>query len=124
MIFNWNEGPLANGLQCYRSQQFWHAHEHWEAVWLQCEEPDKTFLQALIQVTAAFHHLQQGNLAGLASLLKRALSRLESFPQQYGGIDVNILRETIRAWLQALGHDLVPPQLPHPRIYWDPLPPM
>jgi predicted metal-dependent hydrolase len=116
MQFDWTHGPLADGLQCYRNQEFWLAHEHWEAVWLKCEEPDKTFLQALIQVTAAFHHLQRGNLIGLASLLERALRRLDPYPVTYGGIDVEALRNSIRLWLHSLESG-IPPQLPFPLIY-------
>ena len=117
MTFDWTQGELANGLSCYRKQEFWVAHEHWEAVWLQCDEPDKTFLQAIIQVTAAFHHLQKGNLRGLASLLKKALGRLDNFPHSYNGIAVEPLRESIRLWLQALENGHPSRQLPFPKIF-------
>jgi predicted metal-dependent hydrolase len=117
MQFDWTHGALADGLQCYRNQEFWLAHEHWEAVWLKCEEPDKTFLQALIQVTAAFHHLQRGNLTGLASLLKGALRRLDPFPAAYGGIDVEGLKNSIRLWLNSLENGTPSPQIPFPQIF-------
>ncbi|HKF46388.1 MAG TPA: DUF309 domain-containing protein [Terracidiphilus sp.] len=102
MIFDWSRGELAEGLQCYRNQQFWQAHEHWEGVWLKCSEPDKTFLQALIQVTAAFHHVQRKNYIGASSLLTRALRRLEPYPEEYGAIAVGELRNSVRAWLENL----------------------
>jgi uncharacterized protein len=103
MLLDWTTGPLAEGLSCYQKQEFFDAHEHWEAVWLKCEEPEKTFLQSLIQVTAAFHHLKRGNLAGTASLLRRALRRLDDFPAEYEGVAVDNLRASIRRWLEALG---------------------
>lgn len=102
VALDWSCGALAEGLQCYKSEEFFLAHEHWEGVWLKCEEPDKTFLQALIQITAAFHHLQRRNFIGAASLLRRALHRLDAFPAVYGGIEVEDLRESVRAWLLAL----------------------
>ena len=102
MTFDWSSGPLAEGLACYRSQRFWHAHEHWEEVWLQCQEPDKTFLQALIQITAAFHHFQRDEFPGAISLLGKALRRLERYPDEFGGVAVEILRENLREWLRAL----------------------
>jgi uncharacterized protein len=98
----WKQGSLAEGLACYRRQEFFEAHEHWEAVWLRLEEPEKSFMQAVIQVTAAFHHLQAANPAGAISLLQRALRRLEECPAQFGGIAVARLREQIREWLGAL----------------------
>jgi hypothetical protein len=105
MALDWSCGALAEGLRCYRNEEFFLAHEHWEGIWLRCEEPEKTFLQALIQVTAAFHHLQRNNVIGSASLLRAALRRLDPFPAAYGGIAVERLRENIRAWLVALDGD-------------------
>jgi uncharacterized protein len=100
--FDWKSGALAEGLRCYRSRQFWLAHEHWESVWLRLEEPQKSFLQALIQTTAAFHHLQAGNIRGAVSLLRRALLRLEPYPASFEAIDLAQLRREAGAWLQAL----------------------
>jgi uncharacterized protein len=112
---DWSSGALAEGLACYRRTEFFEAHEHWESVWLQLEEPEKSFLQAVIQTTAAFHHLQAGNWAGADSLLQRALRRLEQCPACFGGIDVEPLRAEIRAWVVALesGGGPYPERVPH-----------
>jgi hypothetical protein len=50
MTLDWNLGALADGLRCYRTQEFFAAHEHWESVWRKCQGPEKSFLQALIQI--------------------------------------------------------------------------
>ena len=102
MTLDWSTAPLAEGLRCYRTQQFFEAHEHWEAVWLTLREPEKSFLQALIQITAAFHHLQRGNRHGAISLLRRSLRRIESAPSHFCGVSVIPLREQVRDWLKAL----------------------
>jgi hypothetical protein len=116
MALDWSCGALAEGLQCYNSQEFFLAHEHWESIWLASEQPDKTFLQALIQITAAFHHLQRNNPAGTASLLRAALKRLDPYPEIYGPVDVAALRESVRAWLNALAQQDVAPDLAIPQI--------
>lgn len=116
MTIDWNQLELAEGLRCYRNRDFFEAHEHWEAVWLRAAEPEKTFLQALIQTTAAMHHFQRGNLIGTASLLRGALRRLEPLPGQFGGVAVESLRQSIRAWLRALEQSESSPRLPFPRI--------
>ena len=116
MSLDWSCGVLAEGLRCYNSGEFFLAHEHWEDVWLKCEEPEKTFLQALIQIAAAFHHFQRKNPRGTASLLRAALRRLDSFPANYGGIAVEALRKSVRAWLKALDREGASPQLPIPQI--------
>lgn len=102
MPFDWTSGALAEGLRCYQNSEFFLAHEHWESVWLTLQEPEKSFLQALIQTAAAFHHLQSGNSEGAASLLRRSLHRLELCPASFGGIAIDPVREEIREWLQAL----------------------
>jgi uncharacterized protein len=102
MTLDWSCGALAAGLKCYRSEEFFEAHEHWELVWLECAEPEKTFLQSLIQVSAAFHHLGRGNQTGARSLLTRALRRLERYPDRFGGVEVAGLRESLGAWLLAM----------------------
>ncbi|HUN83496.1 MAG TPA: DUF309 domain-containing protein [Terracidiphilus sp.] len=102
MPLDWSQGELAEGLRCYRAEQFFLAHEHWEAVWLQCCDPEKAFLQGLIQIAAAFHHLQRNNALGASSLLQGALRRLDPLPPHFGGIALGPLRENVRHWLQAL----------------------
>lgn len=97
---DWRNGALATGLSCYRKGEFFEAHEHWEAVWLAQGEPLKSFLQAVIQVTAACHHVQRGNPVGAVSLLTRSLHRLESCPAHFGGLDVVQLRTDIAQALQ------------------------
>jgi uncharacterized protein len=116
MQLEWRTGGLAQGLQCYQNCEFFDAHEHWESVWLTCHEPEKTFLQALIQTTAAFHHLERGNRAGTASLLRRALARLDTYPAEYEGVAVEALRAAIREWVSSLERDVTGPWPPFPLI--------
>ena len=116
MSLDWSCGPLAEGLHCYKSGEYFEAHEHWESVWLNCDEPEKTFLQALIQITAAFHHFQRKNFRGTASLLRAALRRLEPSPAAYGGIEVEGVRQSVRGWLRVLDRGELSMELPVPRI--------
>lgn len=102
MSLDWTRGDLHEGLRCFHSGAFFEAHEHWESVWLAAQEPEKTFLQGLIQVAAAFHHFQRGNNAGTISLLRSALRRLDTYPEAFAGVAVAPLRATIRLWLGAL----------------------
>jgi predicted metal-dependent hydrolase len=116
MPLDWSSEALAEGLHCYKSGEYFEAHEHWEGVWLKCEEPEKTFLQALIQITAAFHHLQRKNTKGTASLLRAALRRLEPFPSYYGGIEVEAVRESVREWVRLLDRGEQSMEMQIPRI--------
>ena len=90
------------GLNCFRHGQFFEAHEHWEAVWLRAEEPEKTFLQGLIQVAGSFFHFRRDNLGGARSMAKKALGRLDKYPENYGGVRLEALRANLRAYLITL----------------------
>ena len=102
MQFDWTQGALAEGLNLYHAGEFFAAHESWESVWLVAQEPEKKFLQALIEVTAAFHHLQRDNTLGASRLLERALVRLELYPATFCSISVTELCDDIREWQRAL----------------------
>jgi predicted metal-dependent hydrolase len=97
MEFDWTQGGLAEGLRRYNAGEYFTAHEAWETIWLEAQEPDRTFLQGLIQVTAAFHHLRRNNPVGTSRLLHAALRRLELYPACFGGISVTTLCSDIRS---------------------------
>jgi len=115
-LLDWDEDALAEGLRCYCNREFFAAHEHWESVWLRSDEPEKTFLQALIQIAAAFHHLQRGNRIGAASLLRAAYRRLQPYPAAFAALNVEAIRTSVRAWLAALEAGDSAPGLPFPAI--------
>ncbi len=115
MPLDWSTGGLAAGLACYRNQEFFETHEHWEDVWNRLVDPERLFLQALIQVSVAMHHYRNANRAGALSLLERALRKLQQYPERFGGVDVAGLRKDVRAWLDALQHAADCP-LPFPAI--------
>jgi predicted metal-dependent hydrolase len=114
--FDWTEGALAEGLRLYDAGEFFTAHEAWETVWLKLPEPEKTFLQGLIQVTAAFHHLQCDNRLGTTLLLQAALGRLDRYPEFFGGISLEVLRGDIRERLRMLEAGEPASRLNSPRI--------
>jgi uncharacterized protein len=91
---DWKGGKLAEGLRLYRAQQYFEAHEQWEAVWLRLDGAEKTFVQAMIQLTAALHHYQNANRSGAKTLLAAVRRRLdETNPEIQTGVE---------HWLAAL----------------------
>jgi uncharacterized protein len=116
MNFDWTQGELAEGLRRYRAGEFFAAHESWESLWLLAQEPEKMFLQGLIQVTAAFHHLQRNNPLGTLRLLQAALGKLERYPANFGSISVLLLCADIREWLKVLEAGAPEPQFGSVRI--------
>ena len=105
------------GFEAFNSAHYYEAHEHWEEVWLETPNPDKRFLQGLIQVAAAFHHHSRANLAGTRNLLHAGLLKLEAFPEIHGGLKIAALREAVHGWLAALDAGENPEASKIPRIH-------
>src|SRR3972149_3526254 len=69
-------GSFAQGIRLFNEEYFFEAHEHLEDLWHVERGEPRLFLQGLIQVCAAFHHFQNGNLAGAVALLLARRARL------------------------------------------------
>ena len=82
-----HRSSLEEGVALFNAQRFWHAHEAWERIWLAAEGTDKTFIQGLIQLAAAYHHVQRGTFRGGVRLFDAALSKLAPFPVHFLEVD-------------------------------------
>jgi predicted metal-dependent hydrolase len=103
------EERFREGVAHFNALEFWEAHESWEELWLAAETDHEQFLQGLIQLAAAYHHVKRGTFRGAVRLFEAALRRLSAFPQRFCGIDradaERAAREH-RAWIAArLGSD-------------------
>lgn len=78
---------LVEGIEKFNRREFWDAHEAWETIWLAAESEAKEFLQGLIQIAAAYHHVQRGTYRGGVRLFDSGLRRLRPFPNGYCGVD-------------------------------------
>ncbi|HTZ99343.1 MAG TPA: DUF309 domain-containing protein [Candidatus Aquilonibacter sp.] len=99
---NDDEKKFESGLAHFNSARFFEAHEAWEELWLAAAEPEKTYLQGLIQVAAAFHHQARGNPGGAQSLLAAGTAKLAHCPDEYRGLAVADLRGEIAQWVEIL----------------------
>ncbi|HEV2722559.1 MAG TPA: DUF309 domain-containing protein [Thermoanaerobaculia bacterium] len=75
------------GVAHFNATEFWHAHESWETLWLASTSDVKQFLQGLIQVAAAFHHVKRGTLSGATRLFEAGMAKLAPFPHGFCGLD-------------------------------------
>ena len=79
------------GLQAYQEKDYFSAHDHWEELWSDFYLKDRLFIQALIQMAVSFVHLENGNLNGAKSLLKKSLSKLGEFSGIHRNINTDVL---------------------------------
>ena len=89
------------GIALFNLGKFFESHEVWEQSWLKALEPEKTFLQGLIQVAAALYHHGRGNIRGSRSLLAAGLAKLDPFPEVHQGIALGKLRDDARKWMEG-----------------------
>jgi hypothetical protein len=79
--------------------QYWDSHEALEA-WWQHERLD--LWQALIQLAAAFVHIDAGRRGGAMRVLSRALDRLDREAASVHGIDVERIRDAAHRCMDHL----------------------
>ncbi len=101
---------VATAVEQFNEGRYFECHETLEGIWLKHRGPARDFLQGLIQVSVAFHHLQNGNRAGARRTFTRAMGRFAPYPTHYFGFDLATERAGIRARLAALdGGNLIDP---------------
>src|SRR5256885_12004434 len=100
------------GVRHFNAHEFWEAHEAWETIWLAAETDVEQFLQGMIQLAAAYHHVKRGTHRGAARLFEAALRRLAAFPVRWSGIDRGAAEEAARRHRERIvaSAEKVPPE--------------
>lgn len=96
------EEALALGVQLWREQRLFEAHECLEHVWHASPEADRHLWQGFIQVAVAGVHLQRDNPLGAAATFRKAARKLAPYPARHRGLDVAALRTTCEQGAAAL----------------------
>ena len=89
--------PIQEGIRLFNDRFFFEAHEVLEGVWREDHGESKLFLQGLIQISAAYHHAQNGNIIGATTLLQRGAEKVRRYPAGYLGIDTKDLLSRVDA---------------------------
>jgi len=123
---------LGRGVALFNRQEFYEAHEVWEAVWVEEVGDERLLLQGLIQVAAGFYKLQVGAPRGTSRLLEQGLKKLRGFLGASLGVDLEVFLPEVEAWqreaelLARQGRaDYDPRKLPRlsyspPGVHWRP----
>lgn len=80
-------------------REYWLAHEELEELW-QVDRRDA--FKGLIQIAAAFVHIERENWRGARRLLGTALGYLRDVPERFEGFDVAAMRARITAVLECV----------------------
>jgi len=106
---------LQRGVAQFNHGRFFISHETIEEIWIGQQGQTRIFLQALIQLAAAYHHAEKGNLRGTLSLLPKCLQVIEKVPRIYLGLDCERLGLDLR-WAVSNLQDRQGAQKAPPRI--------
>ena len=69
---------FAQGVELFNAAQWYEAHDVFEALWHETTDPERRWLQGVVQIAVAMVHLGRGNTNGAAILLGEGIGRLNS----------------------------------------------
>jgi predicted metal-dependent hydrolase len=93
---------IRKGVEEFNSGKFFECHDTLEEVWRGTRGPARAFLQGLIQISVGFYHLNNRNLRGGQSQLDKGLRKLESYGEEYLGMELVQLRREVGGWLDRV----------------------
>ena len=86
------------GREAVADRRWFSAHEAWETAWKQARgSGDEELFKGLSQMGAGYVHLLRGNAHGAVTLLRRAASRVGTYPDGHRGIGTEALRDRLLA---------------------------
>lgn len=112
---------VSEGVERFNRLEFWEAHDSWEKVWLTAPDDEAKFVQGLIQIAAAYLHVQRRATRPAVRLFALGLAKLSRYDPAYYGIDrgeVVAAAARHREWLLREGGGKLPesefPRISHP----------
>ncbi len=109
---------VANGIDLFHRGEYFAAHEAWEEVWRSTTPEPRDLFQGLVQLAAAFHHLQERQRPDIARrVLGKARRRLEVVAPMAAGFDISALLTELEIWDAWLVLTVGPPPQP-PQLRW------
>ena len=82
---------FSEGVRLFNDGRFFEAHDVWEELWMETRGRKRLFFQGLIQASVAYYHAFNANNSGAASLMERAVQKLERYAPQECGINLHPL---------------------------------
>lgn len=79
------------GIEEFNQREYYACHDTLEAIWMEANEPQKTFYQGILQVSVALYHLGNQNLRGAMILLGEGIGKLSRYQPDYETIEVTDL---------------------------------
>lgn len=88
-------------IKYFNEEKYWSAHEVLEGVWKKSVEEEKTLLNGLILVAAAFVHYQKDESKIALGIMSRAMEKLRVSSGEYYKINIDYLKLNINNILSS-----------------------
>jgi hypothetical protein len=87
------EQAIRHAVQLFNDEKYWGAHEALESAWKETTGNEKSILNGIILVAAAFVHDEKEEHGICLSILERAMKKLNGASGTYHGIDLDRIVE-------------------------------
>jgi predicted metal-dependent hydrolase len=110
---DYNLSRLIAAINKFNEGDYFECHEILEDIWFDVRDGSRNFYQGLLHISVAFYHLtKKNNFKGTIIQLNKALDKLNSFDEQFQGIDLLKLNGQLKRILLKLKKKEVPKRLP------------
>jgi len=93
------DARLREGIRLFNAGRFFDSHEILEDFYQEAEAANKSFLEGLIELAAAFRlYTDFDEVKGPVRMIYQAVIRFENYQSAYLGIKVKDLSESMEAW--------------------------
>jgi hypothetical protein len=90
---------FARGAEHWNATRFFEAHEDWETLWNDAVDPERLWLQGLIQLAAAFVHFERGfHASGFVRLMRSGREKVAGYAGETHGLDFAGLCRDLGPW--------------------------
>lgn len=107
---------IRQGAELFNRGEYFACHEVFEEAWMGARDGQRLFLQGLIQVAVALHHLRNSNPTGAGRLLSEGLKKLGEHETEQDWIEIQPLVAAAAAILTQLQSGGSVSLSPPPRI--------
>ena len=92
---------IEHAVKLFNDEKYWGAHEALEGVWKGADGAEKSILNGIILVAAAFVHDEKDEPEICLSILQRARKKLDGASGMYHGIDVDRVADLISRMIDS-----------------------
>ena len=94
-------GLFDRAVEHFNAGRYFESHEDWETLWNDAEGERREWLQGLIQIAAALHHVANtGSASGFCKLVRSAREKAERYAGDTEGMDFPGFWAQVTPWIE------------------------